>query len=84
MPRPAALIKRWLRVRLFLCMADAFTAKDVQCTFHRLNGKEADYLRRNPRKIWYETLTEVTTSGDYEARSSGRSSACWWRTWRGR
>lgn len=61
-----------------------FTAKDVQCTFHRLNGKEADYLRRNPRKIWYETLTEVTTSGDYEARSSGRSSACWWRTWRGR
>ena len=29
-----------------------FTAKDVQCTFHRLNGKEKDYLRRNPRGIW--------------------------------
>ena len=44
-----------------------FTAKDVQCTFHRLNGKEKDYLRRNPRGIWYENLTEVTIAGDYEA-----------------
>ena len=26
-----------------------FTGKDVQCTFHRLNGKEPEYLRRNPR-----------------------------------
>jgi ABC-type transport system substrate-binding protein len=43
-----------------------FTAKDVQCTFHRLNGKEPDYLRRNPRGIWYEHLTEVTLNGDYE------------------
>ncbi len=44
-----------------------FTAKDVQCTFHRLNGKEPDYLRRNPRGIWYDNLAEVTTSGDHEA-----------------
>jgi peptide/nickel transport system substrate-binding protein len=44
-----------------------FTAKDVQCTFHRLNGKEKDYLRRNPRGIWYENLIEVTTNGDHEA-----------------
>ena len=43
-----------------------FTGKDVQCTFHRLNGKEPDYLRRNPRGIWYENLTEVTLNGDYE------------------
>ena len=43
-----------------------FTGKDVQCTFHRLNGKEPDYLRRNPRGIWYEHLTEVTLNGDYE------------------
>lgn len=43
-----------------------FTAKDVQCTFHRLNGKEPDFYRRNPRKAWYENLTEVTTSGDHE------------------
>ena len=44
-----------------------FTAKDVQCTFHRLNGKEPDYLRRNPRGIWYENMTEVTVNGDFEA-----------------
>jgi peptide/nickel transport system substrate-binding protein len=44
-----------------------FTAKDVQCTWHRLNGIDAEYLRRNPRKIWYENLKEVTLNGDYEA-----------------
>ena len=44
-----------------------FTAKDVQCTFHRLNGREKDYLRRNPRGVWYEHLVEVTTNGDDEA-----------------
>ena len=43
-----------------------FTGRDVQCTFHRLIGKEPDYLRRNPRGIWYEHLTEVTLNGDYE------------------
>jgi len=43
-----------------------FTGKDVQCTFHRLNGKEPEYLRRNPRGIWYEHLTEVSLNGDYE------------------
>ena len=43
-----------------------FTAKDVQCTWHRLNGKEPEYLRRNPRAIWYENLKEVTLNGDYE------------------
>ncbi len=44
-----------------------FTAKDVQCTIHRLNGREPDYLRRNPRAIWYENVTEVTINGDHEA-----------------
>lgn len=44
-----------------------FTARDVQCTFHRLNGKEKDYLRRNPRGIWYENLIEVTVTGEHEA-----------------
>ena len=44
-----------------------FTAKDVQCTWHRLNGKEPEYLKRNPRAIWYENLKEVTVNGDYEA-----------------
>ena len=43
-----------------------FTGKDVQCTFHRLNGKEPEYLRRNPRGIWYEHLTEVMLNGDFE------------------
>ena len=43
-----------------------FTGKDVQCTWHRLNGKEPEYLRRNPRAIWYESLKEVTLNGDYE------------------
>ena len=37
-----------------------FTGKDVQCTWHRLNGIEPEYSRRNPRKIWYENLKEVT------------------------
>ena len=37
-----------------------FTAKDVQCTWHRLNGIDKDYLRRSPRAIWYENLKEVT------------------------
>ena len=45
---------------------EPFTGKDVQCTFHRLNGKEPDYLRRNPRGIWYEHLTEVTLNGDFK------------------
>ena len=43
-----------------------FSGKDVQCTFHRLNGKESDSLRRNPRGIWYENLIEVSLNGDYE------------------
>ncbi len=43
-----------------------FTAKDVQCTFHRLNGKEEAYFRRNPRKIWYENLKDVTLDGDHQ------------------
>ncbi|MFM9940055.1 MAG: ABC transporter substrate-binding protein [Hyphomicrobiaceae bacterium] len=41
-----------------------FTAKDVQCTWHRLNGIEKDYFRRSPRAIWYENLKEVTIDGD--------------------
>ena len=47
-----------------------FTAKDVQCTWHRLNGKEPEYLRRNPRAIWYENLKEVTIDGDYAASAT--------------
>ena len=43
-----------------------FTAKDVQCTFHRLNGKIPQFYRRSPREAWFDTLTEVTTNGDHE------------------
>ena len=44
-----------------------FTSKDVQCTLHRLSGKEKEFYRRNPREVWFDNLVEVTTNGDHEA-----------------
>src|SRR5262245_16200218 len=45
-----------------------FTAKDVQCTWHALIGKGGqEEFRRNPRKVWFYNLQEVTTNGDLEA-----------------
>jgi len=45
-----------------------FTAKDVQCTWRMLIGKgNSTDLRRNPRKIWYTKLQDVSINGDYEA-----------------
>ena len=45
-----------------------FTAKDVQCTFHMLNGKAgAEDFRKNPRGIWFQNISEVTVNGDNEA-----------------
>jgi peptide/nickel transport system substrate-binding protein len=43
-----------------------FTAKDVVCTLDKLQGKSPDSFRKNPRKIWWNNLKEVTTNGDYE------------------
>jgi peptide/nickel transport system substrate-binding protein len=45
-----------------------FTAKDVQCTWRMLIGKGdvADF-HRNPRRIWYTKLQDVSINGDYEA-----------------
>src|SRR5215472_1939516 len=43
-----------------------FTAADVRCTFALLQGTASDKLRLNPRKSWFDNLTEVTTNGDYE------------------
>ena len=45
-----------------------FTAKDVQCTWRMLIGKgdNADF-HRNPRKVWYSKLQDVSVNGDYEA-----------------
>jgi peptide/nickel transport system substrate-binding protein len=45
----------------------AFTAKDVQCTWDMLLGKSAAKFRINPRKSWYWNLDRVTTNGDREA-----------------
>jgi peptide/nickel transport system substrate-binding protein len=43
-----------------------FTAKDVKCTWDLLTGKTSEKLRINPRKGWYNELSEVTTKGDFE------------------
>ena len=44
-----------------------FTAKDVQCTWNKLSGKDPDQFRKNPRAIWYQNLKEVAVNGDHEA-----------------
>ena len=45
-----------------------FTSKDVKCTFDLLLDKNPnDKLRKNPRKGWFENITDVTTNGDFEA-----------------
>jgi peptide/nickel transport system substrate-binding protein len=43
-----------------------FTAADVKCTMNLLQGKGKDKLRINPRKSWFDNVSEVTTNGDYE------------------
>jgi peptide/nickel transport system substrate-binding protein len=46
-----------------------FTAKDVQCTWRMLIGKRdaaADF-HRNPHKVWYSKLQDVSVNGDFEA-----------------
>ncbi len=44
-----------------------FTSADVKCTWENLKGGPDAKLRKNPRKIWYFNLKEVTTNGDREA-----------------
>jgi peptide/nickel transport system substrate-binding protein len=44
-----------------------FTAKDVQCTWNKLTGKDPDDFRKNPRAIWWHNLQAVTVNGDHEA-----------------
>src|SRR6266699_1026932 len=43
-----------------------FTAADVKCTIDLLQGKAKEKLRINPRKAWFDNVSEVTTNGDYE------------------
>jgi peptide/nickel transport system substrate-binding protein len=45
-----------------------FTAKDVQCTWRLLIGKgDSKDFHRNPRKVWYSKLQDVSVNGDDEA-----------------
>ena len=37
-----------------------FSANDVKCTWDLLLGKSKQRLRKNPRKIWYNNLKDVT------------------------
>ena len=43
-----------------------FTSADVKCTWDLVMGTGNDKLRINPRKSWYENLTEVTVNGDFK------------------
>ena len=44
-----------------------FTAKDVKCTFDLISGiVQSDDFRKNPRKVWYHNVKEITTKGDHE------------------
>ena len=43
-----------------------FTAKDAKSTFDLLQGKGQDKFRKNPRKDWYEFVSDVSTNGDFE------------------
>jgi len=44
-----------------------FTAKDVKCTLDWITGKVRGYFRKNPRRIWYTNVKEVTADNDYQA-----------------
>jgi peptide/nickel transport system substrate-binding protein len=43
-----------------------FTAADVKCTIELIQGKAKEKLRINPRKAWFDNVSDVTTNGDYE------------------
>jgi peptide/nickel transport system substrate-binding protein len=43
-----------------------FTSKDVKCTFDLVQGKSQDKFRKNPRKDWFENVTDVSVNSDYE------------------
>lgn len=44
-----------------------FTAADVKCTFDLVSGlTKAEDFRKNPRRVWYHNVAEITTSGGHE------------------
>lgn len=44
-----------------------FSSADVKCTYDLILGKSNDKLRKNPRRVWFHNLTEVTVNGPTEA-----------------
>ncbi|MCA8929532.1 MAG: ABC transporter substrate-binding protein [Alphaproteobacteria bacterium] len=43
-----------------------FTAKDVKCTWDWVSGLAKSGFRKNPRKVWFDNLKEITVDNDYE------------------
>lgn len=44
-----------------------FTARDVKCTYDLVAGLvKSDDFRKNPRRVWYHNVAEITTAGDHE------------------
>lgn len=43
-----------------------FTARDVKCTWDWSREKEPSGFRKNPRKLWWDNIKEITVNGDHE------------------
>ena len=43
-----------------------FSSADVKCTFDLVLGKAKARFRKNPRKVWYHNLKDVTVNGPNE------------------
>src|SRR5437588_9567820 len=43
-----------------------FTAADVKCTVDLLQGKAPEKLRINPRKSWFDNVSELSANGEYK------------------
>ena len=44
-----------------------FSARDVKCTYDLVAGLvKSDDFRKNPRRVWYHNVAEITTAGDDE------------------
>ncbi len=43
-----------------------FSAADVKCTFDMVREKATEKFRKNPRKLWYQNVADITTSGANE------------------
>ncbi len=43
-----------------------FSAADVKCTFDMVREKATEKFRKNPRKLWYQNVADITTNGPNE------------------